>query len=139
MRITSTGLIGINNTNPLKQLDVGGDANFSGAVTASNNIKVYDSGWFDVGALSQRIKDHGLGTFPKGVIILFAPTLNPTQVTIAGPNPIAFTSLDYGAFVSSITVTQITVRAGDRYGYDPGIPGWAQALTTGYYKIIAWA
>ena len=49
----------------LMKLDTNGDLEVAGRVEASNSVKEYDSGWFDVSALNIITKNHNLGVIPK--------------------------------------------------------------------------
>jgi len=128
--ITSDGKIGVGTDSPSQALDVAGN------VTAANNTKVYDSGWFLVGAAGQYTTDHSLGGDPKGIVVYFSAVGSPGGsdiVSVAGPAARHdFAGSDYGAFVWLPNRSQLTVRAGNQVGWSSS---WR---TTGYYKIVAW-
>ena len=71
----------------LMKLDTNGDLEVAGRVEASNSVKEYDSGWFNVSALNIITKTHNLGVMPKHVTVWCANSGSgePTSPSIAGP------------------------------------------------------
>ncbi len=123
----------------LMKLDTNGDLEVAGRVEASNSVKEYDSGWFDVSALDIVTKDHNLGVMPKHVTVWCANggSGDPTSPSIAGPFVVnTAASGDRGAYVAKVTTTSLVVRAGSHIGINEAHNGW---LTSGRYRIIAWA
>ena len=123
----------------LMKLDSDGDLEVKGRVEASNSVKEYDSGWFDVSALNIITKNHNLGVMPKHVTVWCANSGSgdPTSPSIAGPFVVnTAASGDRGAYVAKVTSTSLAVRAGSHIGINEANSGW---LTSGRYRIIAWA
>ena len=119
------------------KLDSDGDLEVSGALTASNGIKEYDSGWFAVSALNIKTLTHTLGTTPKHVTVLCGESATPSSPSIAGPFVINSSGTnEKGAYVAKMTSTSLVVRAGNHIGLNEANNGW---LTSGYYRVIAWA
>ena len=117
-------------------LDVDSNARISGDVAAANNVKEWDSGWFPISGLAVQTKDHTLGVIPKLIQVWCAESATPTAVSLAGPFHVEWAATDRGPAVYNVTAQQITVRAGNDIGRKPDGSDW---LTSGYYKIVAWA
>ena len=123
----------------LMKLDTDGDLEVAGRLEASNSVKEYDSGWFDVSALDIATKSHNLGVMPKHVTVWCANrgSGDPTSPSIAGPFVVnTAASGDRGAYVAKVTTTSLAVRAGSHIGINEANNGW---LTSGRYRVIAWA
>ncbi len=123
----------------LMKLDTNGDLEVKGRVEASNSVKEYDSGWFNVSALNIITKNHNLGVMPKHVTVWCANSGSgePTSPSIAGPFVVnTAASGDRGAYVAKVTTTSLVVRAGSHIGLNEANNGW---LTSGRYRVIAWA
>ena len=123
----------------LMKLDSDGDLEVAGRLEASNSVKEYDSGWFDVSALDIATKSHNLGVMPKHVTVWCANrgSGDPTSPSIAGPFVVnTAASGDRGAYVAKVTTTSLVVRAGSHIGINEANNGW---LTSGRYRVIAWA
>ena len=123
----------------LMKLDSDGDLEVAGRVEASNSVKEYDSGWFNVSALDIITKSHNLGVMPKHVTVWCANSgsADPTSPSIAGPFVVnTAASGDRGAYVAKVTTTSLAVRAGSHIGINEAHNGW---LTSGRYRVIAWA
>ena len=121
------------------KLDSDGDLEVKGRVEASNSVKEYDSGWFNVSALNIITKNHNLGVRPKHVTIWCANSGSgePTSPSIAGPFFVKSSATDdRGAYVAKVTTTSLRVRAGSYLGINEAHNGW---LTSGRYRVIAWA
>ena len=123
----------------LMKLDSDGDLEVKGRVEASNSVKEYDSGWFNVSALNIITKNHNLGVMPKHVTVWCANSGSgdPTSPSIAGPFVVnTAASGDRGAYVAKVTTTSLVVRAGSHIGINEANNGW---LSSGRYRVIAWA
>ena len=121
----------------LMKLDTDGDLEVKGKVEASNSVKEYDSGWFRVSALDIISKDHNLGATPKHVTVLCGESTSPSSPSIAGPFVVNSSGTsERGAYVAKMTSTSLVVRAGNDIGVNEANNGW---ITSGYYKVIAWA
>ena len=123
----------------LMKLDSDGDLEVKGRVEASNSVKEYDSGWFNVSALNIITKNHNLGVMPKHVTVWCANSGSgdPTSPSIAGPFVVnTAASGDRGAYVAKVTTTSLAVRAGSHIGLNEANNGW---LSSGRYRVIAWA
>ena len=108
-----------------------------GRVEASNSVKEYDSGWFNVSALDTISKSHNLGVTPKHVTVLCGESASPSSPSIAGPFVVNSSGTsERGAYVAKMTSTSLVVRAGNHVGVNEANNGW---ITSGYYKVIAWA
>lgn len=104
--------------------------------TTSRSSIAFDSGWFQVGQLTEYALAHGLGAIPKGVAVLCGPSSGATEVSVVGPSVAHWHDWggsDYGAFVR-MTSTYIYTRTGTYVGRYSN--NWQ---TSGWYKVIAWA
>ncbi|MCL4535844.1 MAG: hypothetical protein M1370_11890 [Bacteroidetes bacterium] len=161
--IDTAGNVGIARTDPSEKLDVNGNIKASGNVVASNNIKLWDSGWQAVSALQVLTLNHSLGAFPKFVSVWCAQSVNPSSPTLASPffvdskgnngDSTGTTGQhthgtqspdgnhnhaipERGAYVGPCDSSTIKVRAGNYIGINEAGSGW---LTSGYYRVYAWA
>ena len=123
----------------LMKLDTNGDLEVKGKVKASNSVKEYDSGWFNITPLQTIGVNHNLGVLPKHVTVWCADggTADPTSPSIAGPFFVKSSATDdRGAYVAKVTTTRLEVRAGSRLGINEAHNNW---LTSGRYRVVVWA
>ena len=123
----------------LMKLDTNGDLEVKGKVKASNSVKEYDSGWFNITPLQTIGVNHNLGVLPKHVTVWCANSgsADPTSPSIAGPFFVKSSATDdRGAYVAKVTSTRLEVRAGSYLGINEAHNGW---LTRGRYRVVVWA
>ena len=123
----------------LMKLDTNGDLEVKGKVKASNSVKEYDSGWFNITPLQTVDVIHDLGVLPKHVTVWCANSGSgdPTSPSIAGPFFVKSSATeDRGAYIAKVTTTRLQVRAGSYLGINEAHNAW---LTSGRYRVVVWA
>ena len=123
----------------LMKLDTNGDLEVKGKVKASNSVKEYDSGWFNITPLQTVDVIHDLGVLPKHVTVWCANrgSGDPTSPSIAGPFFVKSSATeDRGAYIAKVTTTRLQVRAGSYLGINEAHNNW---LTSGRYRVVVWA
>ncbi|MBI2305281.1 MAG: hypothetical protein HYU86_11130 [Chloroflexi bacterium] len=117
-------------------MDASGNLTIPGNLTAANNIKVWDSGWFDVAALGTYNLTHTLGVVPNLIQLFFRASSASSHFMVLEAFLWGEQPTEYGAYVRAITSTALQVVVRNKIGLNDAGNDW---VTSGQAKVVAWA